>query len=193
MILGHSAATAACHAIDDNLAVQDVDYAKLRAQLDKDGQVLEIPAGSVRTPGISPDKLPGLVVDDTAAKKTGDWLVSSTIGGYVGIGYLHDDNAGQGTKSIAYSFTIEKPGTYDVRMSYSQNGNRATNVLVTIESAAGRTEHRVNQRRTPSIDKTFESVAIIEAKAGGQVTVTISNAGADGHVIADAVQLLPKE
>jgi hypothetical protein len=44
MILGQSAATAACTAIDDRVAAQGVDYAKLRAQLRKDGQVLSWPA-----------------------------------------------------------------------------------------------------------------------------------------------------
>lgn len=41
MILGQSAATAAAMAIDNNLAVQDVPYAKLRARLLQDKQVLE--------------------------------------------------------------------------------------------------------------------------------------------------------
>jgi len=40
MILGQSAATAAVLAIDDKVAVQDVPYAKLRARLLQDGQVL---------------------------------------------------------------------------------------------------------------------------------------------------------
>ena len=39
MILGQSAATAAALAIDGNLAVQDVPYAKLRDRLLEDGQV----------------------------------------------------------------------------------------------------------------------------------------------------------
>lgn len=42
MILGQSAATSAAIAIDDRLAVQDVPYAKLRKQLMKDGQILEL-------------------------------------------------------------------------------------------------------------------------------------------------------
>ena len=46
MILGHSAATAASIAIDDNCDVQDVDYAKLRAKLLNDGQILEAPKKS---------------------------------------------------------------------------------------------------------------------------------------------------
>ncbi|MBC8406382.1 MAG: FAD-dependent oxidoreductase [Planctomycetes bacterium] len=40
MILGQSAATAACLAIDDNVAVQDVDYGKLKKQLIADKQRL---------------------------------------------------------------------------------------------------------------------------------------------------------
>ncbi len=41
MVLGQSAATGAAHAIDENCAVQEVDYQKLRARLLEDNQVLE--------------------------------------------------------------------------------------------------------------------------------------------------------
>ncbi len=41
MVLGQSAATAASMAIDDNLAVQDVDYSKLKTRLLNDNQVLQ--------------------------------------------------------------------------------------------------------------------------------------------------------
>jgi len=41
MVLGQSAATAACFSIDDQCPVQMVDYPKLRQQLRADGQVLE--------------------------------------------------------------------------------------------------------------------------------------------------------
>lgn len=44
MILGQSAASAAVLAIDSKVAVQDVDYARLRAQLVKDKQKLEFAA-----------------------------------------------------------------------------------------------------------------------------------------------------
>ena len=43
MILGQSAAAAASIAIQDGVAVQDVDYAKLRARLTAEGQILELP------------------------------------------------------------------------------------------------------------------------------------------------------
>ena len=41
MILGQSAATAACMALDASTAVQQVEYAQLRERLLKDGQILE--------------------------------------------------------------------------------------------------------------------------------------------------------
>jgi hypothetical protein len=43
MILGQSAASAACQAIEANSTVQEIDFKKLREQLLKDGQVLELP------------------------------------------------------------------------------------------------------------------------------------------------------
>ena len=42
MILGQSASVAASIAIDDQLSVQDIDYSKLRAQLTREGQILEL-------------------------------------------------------------------------------------------------------------------------------------------------------
>lgn len=45
MVLGQSAATAACLALDAGQAVQDVDYAMLEKRLLQDGQILRLPAG----------------------------------------------------------------------------------------------------------------------------------------------------
>jgi len=51
MILGQSAATAACLAISGNVPVQKVDYEKLRTRLLADKQVLDWPAGpSTKSP-----------------------------------------------------------------------------------------------------------------------------------------------
>src|SRR6059058_3278012 len=61
MVLGQSAATAACIAIDDKVAVQKVDYAKLKERLLKDKQVLAWTGQ--RRGGIDPAKLPGIVID----------------------------------------------------------------------------------------------------------------------------------
>ena len=48
MVLGQSAATAACMAIDGGIPVQDLDYEQLRERLIRDGQVLELNHSSQR-------------------------------------------------------------------------------------------------------------------------------------------------
>ena len=50
----------------------------------------------------------------------------------------------------------------------------------------------VNQKAIPKIDGLFESLGVFEF-IGGYGAVGISNAGTDGHVIADAVQFLPSK
>ena len=49
----------------------------------------------------------------------------------------------------------------------------------------------VNQQQTPEIDHLFHSIGVFEFKADETVEVLISNKDTNGHVIADAVQLVP--
>jgi hypothetical protein len=103
-------------------------------------------------------------------------------------GYLHDANDGKGEKSARFEATLPKAGRYEVRLAYTPNPNRATNVPVTVESAEGKREVRVNQRATPPIEKHFVSLGTYAFEADKPAAVTIRNAGTDGHVIIDAVQ-----
>ncbi len=191
MILGQSAATAAAMAIDQDIAVQDVQYEELKERLLKDGQVLEM----ARKPSqprqvIDPKKLEGVVIDDTQAEKQGAWPESSSIAGYVGTGYVHDENKGQGAKSIAFKASKLNAGKYDVRVAYSDNPNRATNVPVKITSQGKEVfSGTINQKKAPSIDKVFVSVGKFDLS--GDTVVTLSNEGVDGYVVADAVVLVP--
>ena len=191
MILGQSAATAASMAIDGEMTVQDVEYAELRERLLADGQVLEY-SGPIRTGriGIDPKKLKGVVIDDVDAKLTGQWLTSSSIAGYVGGWYLHDNNADKGSSSVRFEATVPQAGTYEVRVAYAANPNRAANVPVTIQSADGEVTKTINQKQTPPIDDTWISLGNYRFDAGEPAVITVSNKDTDGHVIADAVQLL---
>lgn len=189
MILGQSAATAASIAIDQNIPVQDVEYSELEARLLADGQVLQMER-KPKAPKmvLDPKKMEGIVIDDTEAKKKGNWPISSVVSGYVGTGYVHDAN--EGKKSIAFHAKDVKAGKYDVRIAYSSNGNRATNVPVTVTSD-GKEVFRgtINQKKDPSIDKVFVSVGQFELD--GEAVVTLSNEGVNGYVVADAVALVP--
>lgn len=190
MILGESAATAASLCIDEGIAVQDLEYARLRKYLDAQGQVLTIPAGrGPSQPPLDPKKLPGIVVDDADAKKTGDWPIGTTIHGYVGEGYAHDAHEAVGEKRVRYELPITKPGKYELRMSYTANGNRASNVPVTIYHVGGTDLVMVDQKKPPKIDKVWMSLGTFELTA--KSAVEIANINTDGHVIADAIQALP--
>jgi hypothetical protein len=195
MVLGQSAATAACLSIDDNAAVQDLDHAKLYARLLADKQVLEW-KGPKRTavssaPPIDPKKLPGVVVDDDQAKLTGNWTAASTVPPFVATGYRHDANTDKGQSTATFTATLPTPGRYEVRLSYSPNPNRATNVPVTIHHAGGDTTIKVNERQTAPIDGAWLSLGTFDFTPDHPATVTISNANTNGHVIIDAVQFLP--
>lgn len=189
MVLGQSAATAACQSIDANVAVQKVDFPKLHERLLADGQVLAW-TGSRGATGIDPKTLSGLVIDDAQATKTGEWSTSASVGGFVGAMYLHDNNDQKGKLTCSFAFKIPTPGEYEVRVAYTANGNRATNVPVEIRRPGEDTVLKhINQKRPPAVDKTFASLGTY--KFDKEATIVISNADTNGHVIADAVQLVP--
>lgn len=189
MVLGQSAATAASLAIDGGVAVQAVPYESLKARLLADGQVLSYTPPPRPAANYTPlDGLKGIVVDDTAAKLTGDWLASILPSG-IHQGYRHDNDARDGKCAAAFTAKLPAPGKYEVQVAWSPNANRATRVAVTIDHAGGQTVVAVNQRLKPGIDGLFGSVGTYAFGETG--TVTLSNAGVDGHVIIDAVRWVP--
>jgi hypothetical protein len=189
MVLGQSAATAACQSLVGDVAVQDIDVARLQAQLKADGQVL-VWTGPKAAGGIDPRKLPGIVQDDTEAAKTGEWSKSTSIAGFLGDSYLHDANENKGKLAITFRVALPTPGKYEVRLSYTANPNRATNVPVMVHAIGGPVKHSVNQRKTPPIDGMFVALGTFEFAK--EAVIVLRNDNTDGHVIADGVQLLPK-
>jgi hypothetical protein len=64
---------------------------------------------------------------------------------------------------------------------YPVNANRASNAVVRIACEGGTVEKRINERE--------ESKWLGPCKVTKSVAVTISNAGADGYVVIDGLQL----
>jgi hypothetical protein len=62
-------------------------------------------------------------------------------------------------------------------------------VPVLIRHAGGATTATLDEKATPKIDKMFHSLG--QYKFDKEATVIISNAGTNGYVVIDAVQLLP--
>ncbi|WP_165246370.1 FAD-dependent oxidoreductase [Paludisphaera soli] len=189
MVLGQSAATAAGLALDAGVSVQKVDVPALQARLAQDGQVLRW-TGPRRTPPLDAASLPGVALDDAQAELTGDWGRSATLAPYVGDGYLHDNNEAKGARSARFLLHVAQPGRYEVRVAYTPNPNRASNVPVAIRDADGVHPLQVDQRRKPA-DAPFHPLGVFRFTADAPAEVVISNAGTDGHVVVDAVQAVP--
>ncbi len=192
MILAQSSATAAVMAIDGNLAVQDVPYDRLKALLLKEGQVLHY-SGPATSRGTDPAKLPGVVVDEADAKKTGEWQESGAAKTYVGDGYSHDGNDKSRTVSAIFEAKLPKAGRYEVRFAYPANNNRCAAVPVEVKHAGGTAKVAVDEQKAPPIDGTFVTLGTFEFNADTPATVTVTTAGTKGYVVIDAVQWVPVE
>ena len=138
-----------------------------------------------------PAKLPGIVVDETAATLVGQWQYSTHTPPYVGLGYLHDQNAGKGEKSVTFTPDLPRAGRYEVRLAHCYNIRRATNAPVTLRHADGETKLRVNQQEEPPHGRLWRTLGTFRFAAGTNGWVRLSNEGTGGkYVIADAVQFL---
>jgi len=192
MILGHSAATAAVLSIERGHAVQDLPYEVLRESLLMDGQVLDLPPEAKPKILLTSASLPGIVVDDNAAKYTGQWTPSTSSAVYIDTGYHHDGHeeiVGVGIKAAAFTADLPESGHYEVLLSYPAHPNRASNTKVTIAHRNGEEILTLDQRKNTGDEAGFVSLGSFPFD-GGSATVTITNENADGYVVVDAVQFL---
>ncbi len=188
MILGQSAATAACLSLDAKVAPQDLPYETLKARLLEDGQVLEY---GDRPKPIRASDLPATTLDSNDATVDGAWVRGHVTRPFVDDGYLHDDNKDKDGKSVRFDFNLPNPGVYDCRVSYSTNPNRATNVPVVAKSAVETIEATVDQKAKPAIDGLFVSIGKIKVGDDKKASIEIFAKGTNGHVIVDAAQMIP--
>ena len=196
MVTSQSAATAACIAIDDAVSVQKVDYQKLEKQLLEHGQVLEWTHAKRKTVPRKinrPEDLPGIALDDESATWEGKWTSSNAQPPWIGKSYRHDGNSDRGKKSATFTPQIRKAGMYEVRLLYSHFSNRSSKVRVTIHYANGEKTVIVNQKQPAVIDGIPRSLGLYSFEAGRNVSIVISNEGADGYVSIDGVQLVPQD
>ncbi|MDP0490412.1 MAG: FAD-dependent oxidoreductase [Verrucomicrobiota bacterium JB023] len=178
MVLGQSAGTAASFAIEQGIPVQEVDYdSDLRPRLLADKQRLE-PGGHLR----------GIIIDDNQAKLTGTWKPSRAVSTKIGEHYLHDSAGKDGRAVAVFPLAVPTPGTYEIQFGYAASSNRATNVPVTITHLDGETQATINQKNAGEVEGLFTSLGSFKLEKSG--TVTITNEGANGHVVVDAIRLL---
>lgn len=196
MIVGQSAGIAAALAAKQDVAVQQLSYADLRASLLKQKQVLQLPVLPALPPmppvtAVDPATLPGVVLDDAQAELIGPWASSRNFANHVGRGYLHDDRRGDGQSKAVFRTKLPRSGRYHLSMAYSPHETRATQVPVTIDSG-GRTERLlIDQTVSLPAGSALRRIATLSLSGEGETTITITNAATKGFVIVDALQLVP--
>jgi len=183
-------------AIDVAIKKHEAEVSALKAQIalvkaknPNAGVVTETVKG---TP-IAVKSLPGIVIDDSEARKVGSWKHSIFSGRYVGEGYLYDDRGMKSEKTLTFQPEFTTSGMYDVRLAYVPNANRADKVAVRVFHREGDDTVHVNQKLMPPIDGRFISLGRYRFTKGSQWFVMVTTDGANGHVVADAVQFLPEE
>lgn len=159
---------------------------------------IQIPPQALKPPQEKPepgksipiDTLPGIVVDDTKARLTGNWGSGNSLPNYVGDRYIYISAGSKG--SAVFEFTVKEQGMYEVRMSYQPHQNRSTKTRVTIKTPEGDVVKLINQREKPTIEPCFISLGTFEFDAGSTNTVLIDTTGADGYVNVDAIQVIKR-
>lgn len=179
MVLAQSGATAAALAIDEDVAVQDIDYQALRLHLLAGDQILGTEAPSDE----------GIIVDNTdtsGVSQVGTWNVSTSTVGYWGSNYLHDgDTAGE--KSVTFTPDLPAAGNYEVFLRWTASTNRATNTPVDVVHADGSVTVSCNQQANGG---QWVSLGTFAFNSGTGGKVVVRNDGADGFVIADSVRFV---
>ena len=193
MILGQSAATAAVFSIEDEVAVQDVSYEKLSSRLREDGQILKLEQSDriARGHGIDPKTLTGIVIDGNQVKFEGDWVESSSLRPFVGSSYFHDENGGKGVRSASFPFNAPNEGLHEIMVSFVPFANRAGKVNYEIKHEKGLVKVTLDQRKKGDRELIWHSLGSFLFHKGKSYSVTVSNEGTEGYVIADAVQVIP--
>ena len=144
-----------------------------------------------RTPkSVNMKSLSGIVIDNSAAIKKGNWIKSTHTNGYVDSNYIHDDSKDKGSKSVTYKVNIKESGRYEVRASYTPGTNREKKTPITVKHAEGESTVLIDQTKRPPIDGSFVSLGSYQFNTGNHEAVVISNKSTSAVVIADAIQLL---
>ncbi len=139
--------------------------------------------------GLEPASLGGIVVDDNQARLSGQWNTGEGLRPFVADHYRYaSPNSGAEAR---FEIKVPAGGKYDVRLFQQPHENRSSQTLVTVITATGQHEVRVNQKAPSPIKPGLVSIGTYQFTPDKPAVVTITTAGANGNVHIDAVQLVP--
>ncbi len=140
---------------------------------------------------------PVVIVDNATAGNanaavsfTGAWAASSVAGAF-GNAALFAAQVSGATPTATYTFTPTIPtrGMYDVYVHWTAHANRATNTPIDLVLADETRTVTVNQEINGG---QWNRVGTVPCEAGTTTSVVIRNNGANGNVVADGVQFVPR-
>lgn len=140
---------------------------------------------------------PSVILDNATAGNTsagvsftGTWAASAVAGAFGNASLFAAQVAGA-TPTATYTFTPTIParGLYDVYLRWTANANRATNTPVDLVLSDETRTLTVNQQTNGG---QWNRIATVPCEAGTTMSVVIRNNGANGNVIADGVQVVPR-
>jgi hypothetical protein len=190
MILGHAAGVAAALAIKGNTPVQQVPVKQLQEKLKAQGQIFEFqaPKGAY----LEKKDYDGVIVDDFEASLTGKWGRGWKTMPFLIGGYRSANKSVEETATITFSPVLPQKGTYEVYIIYAPDKNRARNAAVTVYASDGVKELKVDLTQKPADNSYWYSLGRFQFEKGTKGKVVISNKGADGVIVADAVRFVPR-
>jgi lysophospholipase L1-like esterase len=119
--------------------------------------------------------------------KSSGWATGSGVAGQYGSDYLHDGDAGKGSKSALFTPAFPATGAYAVSVNWTAAPNRATNTPIDVIHAGGIAPFTVNQQSGGA----WHPLGVFTFSPGGDHGVFVGNTATDGHVIVDAVKFTP--
>ena len=195
MVLGQSAAVAACQAIDEQKTVQDINIKRLQTRLTQN------PLMNGSRPEILIDN-----DDTTRVRLTSNWI-RETKGGKYGASMLLDDGK-SGPKSVRFMLPQNRLGRYRVYVynpilpvradspaqydrlteAGTPDRNKSRHVLVRLNTGKLMSKMTLDQQSQPN---DWISLGEHQLTPGTTPYVDVSNEGATGVVVADAVLFVP--
>ena len=179
MVLAQSAAIATCQAIDKKTSVQQVDIKQLQTELKNN------PLADHSTPEILVDN------DDLDhIIKTNGWK-RETNGGY-GPSFLVDTLSSNA--QIKFIPTIQYPGKYQIYIYCPKVQHSSSIINIQIYDGKKVIQKQIHKNDIQVIGQTsgeWVSLGINHFPSGKKTYVQVSNEGADGIVVADAVLWVP--
>ena len=187
MVLAQSAAIAACMAIDQKQTVHEVDIKKLQAHLEKD----PLMDGSIPDILVDNDDMSAVIIDGKWNRLTSE-MELGYIGNY-GPSMLMADTGNARVNQVIFMPLIPEEGHYNIYSYFVKTAKTSGKTNITVHD--GKTNRSIIINKADiAIEGQTSGEWVYLGKfllpKGRGSTVIITDKGADGNIVADAVLMV---